>query len=196
MPVGVEEEVVHTSFFDRPAQEVARGLLGMLLVSTIGRSVTAGVITETEAYLGFDDPASHAYRGRQYPANRAIYAAPATWYVYRSYGVHWCANLVTGPRGIGAAVLLRGLFPHRGIATMQRRRGTDVLDALCSGPGKLTQATGITGRMDGIPLVEAPVRIHRGWEVPAAAMRQTPRVGITKAASWRLRYCWQPRTTS
>ena len=110
------------SFFERPADRVARELIGSQLVSWSGRVLLRAIITETEAYLGRDDPASHAYLGRRHRGNATLYGQPGTWYVYRSYGVHWCANLVCGKPGPGGAVLLRGVWPVEGTSLMRRRR--------------------------------------------------------------------------
>ena len=110
-------------FFARPANVVARELLGAIVESRAGGHVTAGRIVETEAYLGFDDPAAHGYLGRRNAQNESIFGPPGSWYVYLSYGVHWCANLVCAREGEAAAVLLRALEPTAGIDIMRKRRG-------------------------------------------------------------------------
>ena len=162
---------------------VARRLLGCLLVSEIG-SRTALVVAETEAYGGPGDPASHAFGGPT-ARNRSMFGPAGTWYVYRSYGVHWCLNLVTGPAGEGQAVLLRGGRPTEGEAAMRRRRGRH--DHLADGPGKLTQALGITGERDGTPAFTGRLRLEPGPPPDPSRILATPRIGITKAASrpWR-----------
>ena len=132
--------------------EVARGLLGW----TFLRDGVGGRIVEVEAYAP-DDPASHAFRGRT-PRNASMFAAPGTLYVYRSYGIHWCANVVCEPAGTGAAVLLRALEPTHGLDEMRARRGVVADRDLCSGPGKLTQALGISGADDGASIFEPAVR--------------------------------------
>ncbi len=156
------------------------------MISRIGGVVTAGRIVETEAYLGYDDPAAHGYLGRRNERNAAIFGPPATWYVYLSYGMHWCANLVCAREGEAAAVLVRALEPLEGLETMRlRRRG--VVDAqLCSGPGKLCQALGITRELDGTVMAASSVVVERG-DAPAA-VTATARIGITKAADWPLRF--------
>jgi DNA-3-methyladenine glycosylase len=176
------------SFFTRPADVVARELLGALVVSTLGGQRTAGRIVETEAYLGYDDPASHGYRHRRHAQNEALFGPPGTWYVYRSYGMHWCANLVCGERGHGSAVLLRALEPVTGLAAMRDRRGGVADHRLCSGPGKLCQALGMTREQDGVPMPRSGVIVRpvAGSEPPGALV--TPRIGITKAADWPLRF--------
>jgi DNA-3-methyladenine glycosylase len=176
------------SFFSRPADVVARELLGVVVISSVDHRPTAGRIVEAEAYLGADDPASHGYRRRRNERNAALFGPAGSWYVYRSYGLHWCANLVCGPQGNGGAVLLRALEPVRGLETMRTRRGGGVDDRhLCSGPGKLCQALGITRELDGMAMERSPVLVAPG-EVEALSILITPRVGITKAAEWPLRY--------
>ncbi len=119
------------------AVALARNLLGQTFASDIGGERVCGVIIETEAYLGVHDPASHAWRGRRHRSNVGIYAEPGSWYVYRSYGIHWCVNLTTGPVGEGAAVLIRAVAPTVGVATMRARRGMIADRDLTNGPGKL-----------------------------------------------------------
>lgn len=161
----------------------ARRLLGCRLVSEVG-SRTAVVIAETEAYGGSDDPASHAFGGPTV-RNRSMFGPAGTWYVYRSYGIHWCLNLVTGPAGEGQAVLLRGGRPAEGEETMRRRRGRP--DHLTDGPGKLTQALGVTGERDGTPAFTGRLRLEPGPPPDPSLILSTPRIGITKAATrpWR-----------
>lgn len=176
------------SFFRRPAAVVARDLLGATIVSATGGRRTGGIIVETEAYLGHDDPASHAYKGRLHPGNRSLYGAPGTWYVYRSYGIHWCANLVCDGSPAGGAVLLRGIIPSEGVETIRQRRGPVHPRDLANGPGKLCQALGITRALDGLPMVSAPVRILPASDSPEFRVRSTPRIGISKAVDWELRF--------
>ena len=161
-------------------QEVARGLLGW----TFLRDGIGGRIVEVEAY-GADDPASHAFRGRT-PRNASMFADPGTLYVYRSYGVHWCANVAFEPVGTGAAVLLRALEPTHGRDAMRARRGGLADRDLCSGPGKLTQALGLSGLDDGASICEPPFVL----EPPAGRVEidATPRIGLTKATGLPWRY--------
>jgi DNA-3-methyladenine glycosylase len=159
--------------------QVAPDLIGVtLLVDGVG-----GRIVEVEAY-DQEDPASHAYRGRT-QRNEAMFGPPGHAYVYRSYGIHWCLNLVCGAEGVPEAALIRALEPTHGIEQQRRRRGADELRALCSGPGKLCQALGITRDHDGLALDRAPFRLEPRREVPEIVT--APRVGITRATelSWR-----------
>ncbi|PSJ56698.1 DNA-3-methyladenine glycosylase [Kumtagia ephedrae] len=164
------------SFCRRPALAVAKDLIGAeLLVDGVG-----GIVVETEAYEP-DDPASHSYRGET-PRNRSMFGPPGCAYVYRSYGLHWCLNVVCIP---GSAVLIRALEPRWGLAEMQSRRGMDRANLLCSGPGRLCQALAVDGRLDGLPLDQPPFQLR----MPAAPMpvASGSRVGITRAVEkqWR-----------
>jgi DNA-3-methyladenine glycosylase len=176
------------SFFARSAETVAAELLGMVVVSFIGSETTEARIVETEAYLGYDDPASHGYLHRRNARNVALFGPPGTWYVYLSYGMHWCANLVCLKKGLASAVLLRALEPIAGLDVMRRRRGRPLDRELCSGPGKLCQALGITRELDGTKMARSPVLVRSPsqWEETRVAI--TPRIGITKAADWPLRF--------
>ena len=167
-----------TSFFARPVAEVAEALIGCALL----REGVGGIVVETEAYA-HDDPASHSVRGPT-ARNAAMFGPPGRLYVYRSYGMHWCVNIVCGTEP-GCAVLLRALAPTEGIPAMRARRGVEPLPLLCSGPGRLTQALGITGADDKADVTAPPFAL-----LPRAAPVETvagPRIGITKAAEkpWR-----------
>jgi DNA-3-methyladenine glycosylase len=175
------------SFFERSAEVVARELLGTTVVSTVDGGRTAGRIVEAEAYLGHADPASHGYRYRRHAQNESLYAPPGTWYVYRSYGMHWCANLVCGAPGDASAVLLRALEPVEGLALMRRRRSNVADRQLCSGPGRLCQALAITRDLDGAAMRQSGV-VVLARETAAPNVTITPRIGITKAADWPLRF--------
>ena len=176
------------SFFDRPADVVARDLLGALVVSRAGGVLTSARIVETEAYLGYRDPASHGYLHRRNERNAALFGPPGSWYVYLSYGIHWCANLVCEAEGTASAVLLRALEPVEGIARMRERRGRVDDRDLCSGPGKLCQALGITRALDGRMMPVAEVVVLPGAVALPVEVAVTPRIGITKAADWPLRW--------
>jgi len=176
------------AFYARPTTSVARLLLGHILVSDIGGRRTAGRIVEVEAYTGIGDPACHAFDGHRTPRCEALYGPPGTAYVYFTYGMHWCLNAVTEPEEVPAAVLIRALEPVEGIAIMRRRRG-DVADrALCAGPARLCKALGITGREDGTSLQRGRIRIMKAARPKASRVVAGPRVGITRAADWPLRF--------
>jgi len=176
------------SFFDRPAEVVARELLGALVVSRIGGVRTSARIVETEAYLGYRDPASHGYLHRRNDRNAALFGPPGSWYVYLSYGIHWCANLVCEAEGTASAVLLRALEPVEGVETMRERRGRVDDRELCSGPGKLCQALAITRDLDGRMMPGADVVVRPSAVALPFDVLTTPRIGITKAADWPLRF--------
>src|SRR5439155_23053723 len=138
--------------------------------------------------LGYDDPASNGYLHRRNQRNAALFGPPGSWYVYLSYGVHWCANLVCEEEGKASAVLLRALEPVEGLEAMRRRRGGVADRDLCSGPGKLCQALGITRGLDGTPLSGGKVIVAPRDDGSRPAIVTTPRIGITKAADWPLRF--------
>ena len=166
-------------FFARSVHEVAPDLIGTtLLVDGVG-----GPIVEVEAY-DQEDPASHAYRG-QTPRNAAMFGPPGHAYVYRSYGIHWCLNFVCDVPGRADAVLIRALRPEHGVDRMRTRRGVEAERSLCSGPGKLCQALGVTGSHNGAPLDAPPFELLPGSGTPRIATG--PRIGIVRAAelSWR-----------
>jgi DNA-3-methyladenine glycosylase len=164
--------------------EVAPRLLGCRLRTAFGRRPVEVMLTEVEAYAGGDDPASHAFRGKT-KRNAAMFEAAGTLYVYRSYGLHWCMNVVVGPPDLPHAVLLRSGQVTEGAAVVQARRGRR--DHLTDGPGKLAEAVCVTGAHDGTSLVTGPVRLGPGARPPGSRIVTTPRIGITKAAEnpWR-----------
>jgi DNA-3-methyladenine glycosylase len=175
------------AFYARPTSEVARRLLGHLVMSRIGKRIVVGRIVETEAYVGPHDPACHAFGHRRTARTEALYDRPATAYVYFTYGMHWCLNVVTERVDYPAAVLIRALEPLEGLAVMRRRRGGVSDRELCAGPARLCQALGITGAENRTSLIEGRVRILRGsGRRPRIAV--TPRIGVTQAADWPLRF--------
>ncbi|HEX7118108.1 MAG TPA: DNA-3-methyladenine glycosylase [Longimicrobiales bacterium] len=190
MPHPIGGAPLPRRFFDRPAEEVARDLLGAVLVSTTEGVATAGRIVETEAYVGPHDPASHAAeRVGRTARNAAMYGPPGTAYVYRIYGLHWCLNVVTGAEEYPAAVLIRAIEPTEGVEHMRHRRGELRSERmLTNGPGKVAQAMGITGRENGHPLDRPPLVIHEGEPVDDGDVAVGPRIGITRAADWPLRF--------
>ena len=167
-------------FFGRSVHKVAPSLIGAtLLVDGVG-----GVIVEVEAYH-HTDPAAHSYRGPT-PRNRVMFGPPGFAYVYRSYGIHWCVNFVCEEPGSASAVLIRALQPTHGIAAMRRRRGLHDERLLCSGPGKLTEALGITDKHNGLPLDAPPIVLHARPQTPDIV--RGLRIGITKAVELPWRY--------
>jgi DNA-3-methyladenine glycosylase len=176
----VAGERLTREFFARSVHEVAPGLIGAtLLVDGVG-----GRIVEVEAY-DQDDPASHSFNGRT-PRTASMFGPPGHAYVYRSYGVHWCLNLVCAEPGRAEAALLRALEPARGLDVMRARRRVEATRALCSGPGRLCQALGITRRHDGLPLDEPPFELLAREEEPSLAVGA--RIGITRAVEHPWRY--------
>lgn len=160
--------------------DAAPGLIGWtFLVEGVG-----GRIVEVEAY-DVEDPASHSYRGPT-RRNAVMFGEPGRLYVYRSYGIHWCANVVCGPPGHAAAVLLRALEPTHGLDRMRERRGVAEARLLCSGPGRLTQALALTGAHDGADLSLPPFELVPPARAPE--VERTPRIGISKAVDVEWRY--------
>lgn len=165
--------------FTVPAPELARLLIGAtLLVDGVG-----GIIVETEAYER-DDPASHSFSGPT-PRNAAMFGAAGDAYVYRSYGIHWCLNVVCGAHGHGAAVLIRALQPTAGLMQMRVRRGMENERLLCAGPGRLCQALAVTDFHNGLRLDAPPFALIA--PTSAAEVVSGPRIGISKAVAqpWR-----------
>jgi len=184
---GPRRAALPASFFDRATAQVARALLGAVIDCRAGGARTCARIVEVEAYLGPHDPACHSAVGLT-TRNRQLHGPPGTAYVYRIYGMHWCVNAVTRSAGFGSAVLIRAVAPLAGIAAMRRRRGRVTARDLTNGPGKLCQALGITGALDGVRLDRGIMRLLRGAAVPDDAVRVTPRVGISRATDWPLRF--------
>jgi len=168
------------AFFARSVHEVAPDLIGAtLLVDGVG-----GIIVEVEAYH-HSEPAAHSFRGPT-PRNLVMFGPPGFSYVYRSYGIHWCVNFVCEKEGEASAVLIRALQPTHGIAAMRRRRGLHDERALCSGPGKLCEAPGITIRHSELPLDAPPIALHARLSKPEIVVGL--RIGITKAVDLPWRY--------
>src|SRR5262245_55624991 len=171
---------LRSPFFARDVHAVARDLIGAtFLFKGVG-----GRIVEVEAYH-HTDPAAHSYNGET-PRNAVMFGPPGHFYVYRSYGIHWCINFVCEEAGSASAVLLRALEPTVGLVAMQRRRRTPDVHLLCSGPGRLTEAVGITQAQNGHAVDAAPFELRaRGSDVEIAA---GPRIGITRAVDLPWRY--------
>jgi DNA-3-methyladenine glycosylase len=185
-------------FFRRPADEVAPDLLGMLVVRRLADGQRlAGRIVEVEAYLGEIDRASHAYRGRRTRRNESMYAEGGTAYVYFTYGMHHCFNVVCLPAGTPGAVLVRALEPLQGLAEMRRRRGAIARRDrdLCSGPGKLCRALGVDLALDGTDLTRGRAlwveMDPRAGDGPRPRIVRAARVGVESAGAWaRRRLRW------
>jgi len=174
-------------FYLRPARAVARDLLGCVVVSRRGRSLTAGRIVETEAYLGPEDAASHAaFR----PGSRALFYGDGGFaYVYLNYGIHYCLNAIAGAAGRPGCVLIRALEPVAGLATMARRRGVGAASTrLASGPGNLTRALAITLRENGDDLTRGLFTIEPPDRPGDFRIASGPRIGITRSTDLRLRF--------
>lgn len=175
-------------FFARPVAEVAPDLVGCVLtVDGVG-----GVIVETERYQD-DDPASHSFRGPRGRA-RVMFGPPGHLYVYRSYGLHWCANLVCEPEGRGAAVLIRALAPLHGILTMRYRRRGVADRLLCAGPGRLAEALAIDRHLDGADALEPGGRVALSGRIAPVEIVTGPRIGISVAVDrpWRFGQAGSP----
>jgi DNA-3-methyladenine glycosylase len=179
-PSPATTRALPADLFARSVHEVAPELIGCtLLVDGVG-----GRIVEVEAYAP-DDPASHGFRGPT-TRNRAMFGPAGHAYVYRSYGVHWCLNLVCAGEGVAEAVLVRALEPMAGVERMRERRGLEADRLLCAGPGRLCQALAVGPEHDGLPLDRPPFEV-RAAEQPVE-VRAGPRIGITRAADLPWRY--------
>ena len=173
-------KLLRKAFFNRSVHEVAPDLIGAtLLVDGVG-----GIIVEVEAYH-HTEPAAHSYRGPT-PRNSVMFGPPGFIYVYRSYGIHWCVNFVCERAGSASAVLIRALEPTHGIPVMRRRRHLQDERSLCSGPGKLTEALGITHACNGLPLDAPPIGLYARAAKPDVVTGI--RIGITKAIDLPWRY--------
>jgi DNA-3-methyladenine glycosylase len=174
-------------WFDRPAVQVARDLIGSVLIHDAPDGRVAGQITEVEAYQGPEDRAAHSWRGRT-ARNDVMFGPPGHLYVYLIYGMHHCANVVCGPGHKPEAVLLRSATLVEGEPQARRRRGTVPFSRLAAGPGNLGAAFGIDRSLNGVDLVNGPVRIVAGRR---RRYRRTPRIGVAYGGGWadrRLRY--------
>jgi DNA-3-methyladenine glycosylase len=182
-------QLLSAEFYDRPAEAVARELLGALLESEIDGERCLAEVVETEAYTGPDDEASHAHiRFGITRRNAVMYGPPGRAYIYRIYGIHWCLNAVTGADGFPAAVLIRAARPLDGIGAMRRRRPGRPDRELLRGPGNLVRGLGLDGMLNNHPLTEAPLRLFRGQAIDASAVAVGPRIGISRAVDAPLRF--------
>jgi DNA-3-methyladenine glycosylase len=177
------------SFYDRPAEEVARELLGCIIVSTIGDALCSGEVVETEAYVGPHDEACHAHeRFGRTRRNSVMFGPPGIAYVYLIYGMHWCLNAVTGPENYPAAVLIRALKPLDGLDTIRARRPGRPDRDLMRGPGNLCRALGVSDAENGLTLLEHPLIFLPGTAYADEEVVIGPRIGITRAIDWPLRF--------
>lgn len=182
------------SFYRRPAEDVARDLLGRFLVRELEGERLVLRLVEVEAYLGGPDRASHAWDGRRTPRNESLYLPGGHAYVYFIYGMHWCLNAVTGERDVGSAVLIRAGEPVEGEERMRENRGfVKKLKPgdLAGGPGKLCRALAVDRSLDGVRLDQGPLRITAGETVEPADIAAGPRIGVDyagEAAAWPLRF--------
>jgi DNA-3-methyladenine glycosylase len=182
--LSADSTILPAKFYERHAAEVAPDLLGKILV----HGPTAGIIVETEAYLGLDDLAAHASRGRT-GRTEVLFGPPGRAYVYFIYGMYECLNLVAEPEGVPGCVLIRALEPVAGIELMRRRRpGARRRKDLASGPGKLTIAMDIGRRHNGANVVSGPITVRVLSREPAFGIEVTPRIGIRHCADWPLRF--------
>jgi DNA-3-methyladenine glycosylase len=185
MPAG---RVVSASFYARETEHVARDMLGMLLQCSTPDGTASGIIVETEAYLGEHDAACHAAAGNTQRTDPR-YGPPGLAYVYFIYGMYWCFNAVTRREGLPSAVLVRALEPVEGVKLMRTRRPSAKKDRdLANGPGKLCLALGIDGTMNRHSLQRKPLVLREHTSYSDDQILVTPRIGITKAADWPLRW--------
>jgi len=200
LSVAPGSRLLPRSFFDRPVNEVAVELLGCLLSARTEAGVVALRPTEAEAYGGPDDPGSHAFRGRT-RRNATMYGDPGHAYVYFTYGMHWCLNLVCHQAGDPAAVLLRAGEVVAGELLAAARRPRSSARDLARGPARMTRALGVDGDWDGLDVTSpaSPLQVSAGIRVPAAAVSRGPRVGVSGAgagAAWRYRLTAEPSVSA
>lgn len=184
MPRFTRATILPREFYERPAAEVARDLVGKILVY----GGVAGRIVETEAYLGAEDRAAHAWRGPT-PRTRVLFGPPGHVYVFFAYGMYECLNLVAEREGVAGCVLVRAAEPVAGLKLMRLRRPRARNDAeLAAGPGKLTISFGIDRRLNGADATRGPLTVHSADDVEAFETDVTPRIGIRHCADWPLRF--------
>lgn len=178
-------------FYSRPTLEVARDLLGTYFVRKIGPTLLIGKIVEVEAYCGSRDPASHAFRGVT-KRNAVMFGKPGHLYVYFTYGMHFCANIVTEPEGIAGAVLIRGVEPIEGTKQMMRNRGahrrSDASRDLTNGPARFCEAFAIQRKENGTDLLGSTIYLTKGKPIPSSSVRRSARIGIRSGTGKKWRY--------
>ena len=178
--------ILKEDFYSRDTVLVAREMLGKLLVHESSQGTAAGIIVETEAYMQ-SEAACHAFRGMT-PRNSVMFGRAGIAYVYFTYGMHYCFNVVTEEPGVACAVLVRALEPLEGIELMRARRGRDEVRQLCSGPARLVQAMGITREMNGVDITRGTLYLAQGKGKSDNEITVTTRVGISQAADLPLRF--------
>ena len=177
-------KILPRRFYDRPTIDVAKDLLGKVL----RHGDTAGIIVETEAYLGGDDLASHSARGLT-DRTRVIFGPPGHAYVYLIYGMYECLNIVAEPDGVAGCVLIRAIEPVAGVEIMMERRPAARRPRdIASGPGKLTLALGITRALNGNDVTRGPITVHEPETQADIIVETSARIGITECADWPLRF--------
>ena len=180
--------ILPRDFYDRETEVVAREMLGTIVECMTPGGIASAMIVETEAYVGEHDPACHAAAGLT-KRTGPLYGPPGMSYVYFVYGVHWCFNAVTRAPGLPSAVLVRAVEPVSGLSLMTERRGDrPKAIELTNGPGKLCEALGIDGSHNGLSLQRKPLVIREGRPVMSSEIETTPRIGISRAVGWPLRY--------
>ena len=183
-----KKELLKIKFYNRSTETVARELLGKYLVRDLNGLLMSGIIVETEAYYGLEDPASHSYRGMT-PRAKIMFGHPGVAYVYLCYGMYHLLNVVTEKNGFPGAVLIRAIEPLEGIVQMKENRGIDNLKDLTNGPGKLTKALCIGMAENGKSLTEenSPIRLYTGLS-GGFTIKSATRIGINKGREKELRY--------
>ncbi|MEA2624973.1 MAG: DNA-3-methyladenine glycosylase [Candidatus Binatota bacterium] len=185
--LGGQPSPLPQEFYRRPTLRVARDLLGCILVHRTSDGATAGLVVEVEAYRGPKDRGAHSFGGRRTARNEVMYGAPGYAYVYFTYGMHFCMNVVTEEEGRPEAVLLRALRPLAGVALMRRRRSLDrdvPAERLARGPGNLCRAMGIDRSRNGADLTAGDLSLYAGETIRGAAVARSPRIGIDYAGEW------------
>jgi DNA-3-methyladenine glycosylase len=175
-------------FYVRDAEVVAQEILGKILIHKTEEGTTTGLIVEAEAYYGENDPASHFYLGKNKKGAQIMKGPPGYAYIYLTYGLHYMLNVVTGEEGIAQAVLIRGVEPLKGIELMKKRRKIEEIKNLTNGPGKVTQAFGITKKENGKDIINSNLCIIEGINVENLRIIKTKRIGIKLGKEFNLRF--------
>lgn len=183
----MDYKTLSKNFYNKPTVELAQSLLGKVLVHETPLGASSGIIVETEAYLGGEDPAAHAYRGMT-ERNKAMFGSAGHAYIYFTYGMYFCFNVTAGPEGVGHGVLIRAVEPLDGVDLMQKRR--ELLDEkmLASGPAKLVIALGINKELYGHDLTEKPLYIAEFKDIPDEQVVKTTRIGISEGKELPYRF--------